>query len=155
VSGSGMVASPLTCPRFSQLLRAKTSGLWRRRPRGSVPGCRGARRNRADRCPCRPHGRCATAAKTRGVGSPDPENGGSARSVRAHRLHGGQPDRVCWEDRPADRSCCGTSQARTLGWSIIHNQVPSGWRRATSAVAPPGMRVEVSASSPFISAGLW
>lgn len=41
----------------------------------------------------------------------------------------------------------------TLGWSMTQSHVPSGCRRATSAVAPPSNRVEVNARSPLRRAG--
>jgi hypothetical protein len=55
-----------------------------------------------------------------------------------------------WSRPPQGRR---RDQLRMLGWSITRSQVPSGWRRATSAVAPPLNIVEVRARSPKRSAG--
>ncbi len=51
--------------------------------------------------------------------------------------------------------CTATGVFHRFGWSATHSQVPSVWRRASSAVAPPpASLVAVSATSPLIKARL-
>ena len=64
-----------------------------------------------------------------------------------------QPGIASTREAPRRGGRAGGLHPSTLGWSIIHSQVPSGWRLATSTVALPARVVEVTAMSPFLMAG--
>jgi hypothetical protein len=57
---------------------------------------------------------------------------------------------LVWRSRKVNSADLPTYPT-TLGLSITHNHVPSGWRRATSTVTPPSAkRTDVSAGSPRV-----
>src|SRR5262249_30795649 len=79
---------------------------------------------------------------------PDPQFPEVKRVFHADRLYSASAN----HEPDTGISCYGSS----AGWSTAHSQLPSGWRRAISTVAPPpATPVEGSARSPLGRGGRW